>query len=530
MPITFKKEAEIFETYKSTVAEGMIKIKGKQLSFQNYPIQKAVMDCDSHEILYYGGRQMGKSTFLGNDTIIDSVTEDWLSTLYIAPALNQVKEFSNIKLKSIIDNSPMIQKYIKRGKTSQNVFEKSFITNSRIVMRAVSQLESIRGIEANKIREDEIQDTTIDDLRVIEIVLDGQPEWWKFRSGTAKTLNNPIEYYRKRSKQIVPVLRCPECNYHNVPSVDNIKPQGLTCKKCKGGKLSVRQPYLSLQCIANPEKTAVSFWVPQIALPLHVENPIKWAEVYRKLQEYPTERFLNEVMGISAGSAFGTITEDDLAACCKNSNNIDSFEMPETLPPNMSYKLYMGVDWGITQSVSFTVVTIGGYNPATQRFTVLYHEMVTNPDSDYQVMRVYELAREWGITAAIPDYGAGFDRNYDLKKMLILHGIDVFPMHYVKTKEDIRWDELEGTYKVDRSKSLTDTFRAIKKRKVHFFSWDRFKYFAPHYLAEYIEWGLDKHGNPTIKYDHDPDDPDDSLHSFNLVRTYVKHIMPYNTV
>jgi len=518
---------EIEYLLKSDLAEAMVLLKGKVISYTDYPIQKEVMNCDSHEILYFGGRQISKSTLEGVDIIIDCILHEWLSTLYVAPELNQVKEFSTMKLKAIIEKSPQVQEYIDSSCLT-NVFEKSFTTNSRVVLRAISQ--EIRGIEAMKIREDEIQDATIDELRLIEIVLDGQKEWWKFRAGTAKTLNNPIEYYRKRSKQMVPVLKCPECSYHNIPSLDNIKPDGLKCKKCKGAFLSVRQPYLTMQCIANKDNDAVSFWVPQIALPLHVEDKTKWREVYRKFTEYPTEQFLNEVMGISAGSAYGLITEEDLVKCCKNNNGIDSFEIKENLPTNLGFNLYMGIDWGLTQFVSFTVVSICGYNPLTKRFTVIYMEMVLNPDPDYQVERCFHLARKFGVSVVIPDAGSGFDRNFELKKMLSIFKVPVYPMYNVKQKEVIRWDEVEENYKIDRTKSLTDTFKAIRKTKIHFFSWDRFKYFAPHFLAEYIEWGKDKNGNPTVKYDHDPDNPDDSLHSVNVVRTYLKHIMPANTV
>jgi hypothetical protein len=523
-------EIEEFVTTKSHIAEQMIVLKGRPLRLANYPIQKAIMDCEAPEILYFGGRQISKSTFLGNNVIINCIVEKWLSTLYIAPTLNQVKEFSNIKLKSIIDNSPLIQKYIQNGKTSQNVFEKSFITNSRCIMRAASQQDGIRGIEANEILEDEIQDLVLDELATIEIVLDGQETWRKFRAGTAKNLNGPIEYYRKRSKQIVPVLRCPECGYHNIPGIDNIKIEGLMCKRCKGGRLIVRQPYLTLQTIANKDKQAVSFWVPQIALPLHVENPIKWQEVVRKLNDYPIDKFLNEVMGISSGTAYNEITEEDLVKCCKNNNGVSEFELQDELPERLPFPLYMGIDWGITQFISYTVATICGYNPETKRLTVIYMEIISNPDSDYQVERSYKLARQFGVSAVIPDAGAGFDRNHDLKKMLARHKVPVLPVQYVRSKEEIKWDEVEQLYKVDRTKSLSDTMKAIKKRKVHFFAWSRFKYFAPHFLAEHIEFGFDKNGNLTVKYDHSPDEPDDSLHSFNIVRTYMKTILGYNVI
>ena len=96
-------EDNIIECTKSDFAEHTIILRGKPLSYIDHLIQKEVMNSEAREILYYGGRQIGKSSFLSIDMITDSVLTDWLSTLYIAPSILQVKEFSDQKLKMTIE-------------------------------------------------------------------------------------------------------------------------------------------------------------------------------------------------------------------------------------------------------------------------------------------------------------------------------------------------------------------------------------------------------------------------------------------
>lgn len=510
------------EGYKSDIVEQIVKLRGEPVSFLDYPISREILNCDAQAILMIAGRQVAKSFTNGVDILGDIMTNSWVDQLYVAPTVQQTKAFSTTKISTRIRESPFISKWFINKNCTQNVFEKSFATECRIHFRAATQLEAIRGLEARKTRLDEIQDFTWDEIIIIEAVLDGQKDFWKYYSGTAKTLNNPIEILRRKSNQIVPVLVCPECGYHNIPYLDNIKPQGLFCKSCKGGRLSVRYPYFKLQSIANKGAPIVSFWIPQVALPLHVENDNKWADLYRKFAEYPQDKFLNECMGISAGTSFALITEEHLGDCCSPKYSGFTFRMSQEREPWHNFRLFAGVDWAITQKTSFTVISIGGFNPATQRLTFAHISKILNPDPEAQKQGVIDLCRKYKVAGLACDWGSGYDRNIEIRNRLLTDNIPVYQMMYTNQKMDIIWDQQADCYKLNRTKTLSSCFQAIRNGAWHFPEWIDFQYFAPHYLAEYIEEGIDRNGNTTILYDHDPATPDDALHSGNYLRIITK--------
>lgn len=511
---------------KSEIVEKIVKLKGKPVSFRDYPISKAVLDCDADIILLIAGRQVAKSFTNGCDILGDVTTLSWLDQLYVAPTVQQTKAFSTTKISTRIRESDFISKWFIDQHCTQNVFEKSFTTECRIHFRAATQLESIRGLEASKTRLDEVQDFTWDEMIIIEAVLDGQPKWNKYYSGTAKTLNNPIEVLRSKSNQIVPILICPDCKRPNIPSTKNIQPTGLFCRYCskppnpKLGRLSVRPPYFRLESIANKDSKIVSFWIPQVVLPLHAENPDKWSDLYRKFCEYPPEKFSNECMGISAGTSFALITKDHLMRCCKDYTGT-AFHMSNDRESWMNFELFGGLDWAITQQTSFTVMSIGGINPATNRLTFVHISKILDPHPDAQIEGVIKLCKKYNISELAADWGSGYDRNEALRKALAPK-IKVRQVQYVNQKTDFEWDAAAGLFKANRTKTLSRFFLALKAGAVHFPEWDSFKFFAPHYLAEYLEETQDKNGNTLIKYDHDPGNPDDALHSGNYLRLIVK--------
>lgn len=508
---------------RSRLVEQLVNFQGRPVSFEDYPITREVLDSGSRKIMMLGGRQIAKSMSLSFNMTGKIMGHPYYYMLYVAPTLTQTRTFSNDRIKARIDESKNLRHWYVDGNCIQNVMEKSFSNMSRVYFRAASQIDSIRGISSDETIVDEIQDVPSDDLPVIEETMSGKKQATRFYAGTAKTLENLSTHIWNRSSQVTPILVC-EAGHHNVPYIDNIFPDGLRCKKCKA-RLSVRAPDMYLKAMGEPDADVTGFWIPQISLPLHVENEDKWKELYIKFQNYSKERFINEVLGLPAGSGIYMISEQDLMKACQ-----PSFKMwPGRRQVRGITKLTAGIDWAVTNSTSFTVLTIAGYNTATNRFTVVYTKKYLDPDPLVVIKDISQKLTSFGVNQVVADWGSGFVAN-DLLTNYISHmNLKVMPVMYTGERKKIFWDKGARYYKASRTRTLLDLFKQIKRGRIHFFEWEKFREIKSHFLAEYAESKVDRSGNEMLRFDHSPSDPDDALHSLNILLAVWKlHNDPLN--
>lgn len=510
-----KTLSKIIETKKSVIAENILNFQGKPISFLDYIMSANILDCDARNLMVMGGRQISKSFTWGVDMIIRCAVQPYYYILYVAPTLDQTKTFSNEKIRARIMESPKFKRWFLDKNSIQNVFEKDFVNGSHMYFRAATQGDTIRGISVDEVRFDEIQDIPSDIVPIVEETITGKKNPRRSYAGTAKTISNFSSSLWNRSTKISPILVCPDCRKHNVPYIDNIAERGLICKFCKG-YLSVRLPHIKFIPLGDVNASIVSFWIPQIALPLHVENKDKWAELCRKYREYSSEQFLNEVMGIPAGEGLLMLNEDDIKKACQ-----PEFKMwPEYKHynsfPSPKFGLIAGIDWAVTNSEgkSFTVLMIGGYNPLTYRFTIVYAKRFTSPDLMAMIDEIAYLCTEFRVNHVVGDWGSGVYANKLLAQKI---KAPVMQVMYTNDRKKMFWDKQAGFYKASRTKTLLDTINWIKAGKIHFFSWEEFKLFSSHLLAEYAELRKDRYGNETLYFDHPPDQPDDALHALNLI-------------
>jgi hypothetical protein len=346
-------------------------------------------------------------------------------------------------------------------------------------------------------------------------------------AGTAKGLSNLSTVLWNKSSKISPILQCPDCRRYNIPYLDNIYEDFLRCKYCKG-RLSVRHPYITFKALGKLDAKITGFWIPQLSLPLHVENPDKWSELWRKYNEYPREQFLNEVLGVPAGNGIFMITEQDLATACQPGFQMwDEFKnIKGMVGPQLC--LYAGVDWAVTneEGKSFTVLTIGGFNAKTNRFTVVYIKKYMEPDPLEVINHIAQTCIKFQVRKIIGDWGVGHVANPLLAKR---SGIKVFPLMYAGDKTLINWDAKKKFYQASRTRTLLDLFKQIKHRRIHFFRWEEFQYFKSHFLAEFAEYKKDRFGNESLRFDHPPDEPDDCLHSLNIMFAVFKRDFDRNS-
>lgn len=522
----FDDPNELIHLTKSEFVESFVYFEGQEISFEKYIVAKEFLDTDELTIVYKGGRQVSKSMTLSCDIISDVLCKPYYYVMYYAPTVDHVRTFSIDRIEARTEESEFIKTYYinKRSKACvQNVHERGYINRSRIYFRAESQLESIRGKSCHKFVGDEAQDLTLDGLTVAERVLDGKEgEGASIRlyAGTAKTIHTILETRWRESNQIYPVLICPECRSHNIPDVDMIKPKGLSCK-C-GALLSVRPPNMYLKFMEKSQSAIAGFWVPQIILPLWIENKNKYAELYHNKMTYPTDRFMNEIMGISTGQGTIMITEEDLINCTK-----PDFPMWEKFRGVTGMdEMYAGVDWAATGGrVSFTVLVIGFWHRPTNRFCFVYMKKFVGNNAVEQVKEIANIIKTFRCKKVITDWGNGWAAN-DLLRIQLGPHIRVHEVFYVRSKAEIVWDIAAQRWNLCRTLSLLFFFKQIRGvkhpttnqiyNKIWFFKLEQFKDYIPDFLAEYAEYSEDKSGNELIKFDHPETIPDDILQACNI--------------
>ena len=186
----------------------------ENFSFEGRRHIARIYDTPARRILLVCGRQTEKSTLLGNIALSYSAMVPSIKVLYVSPSAMQTKTFSKDRIKEPIETSPILKRFTTTA-LSQNVFEKQFINRSNITLRyAFLNADRTRGIRADKLLIDEIQDILSDNIPVIERTTDHANARWKgfIYSGTPKSLDNTIEWYRaNRSTQGEWVVPCDSC-------------------------------------------------------------------------------------------------------------------------------------------------------------------------------------------------------------------------------------------------------------------------------------------------------------------------------
>ena len=485
-------------------------------------------------MLLFCGRQVEKSTLLGNIILTYSCIVPAYKTLYVSPSATQTKTFSADRIKEPIETSPVLKAYTT-NMLSQNILEKQLVNRAKITLRyAFLNADRTRGIPAWLLALDELQDILADNIPVIEQCTSHAPEKFKrfIYSGTPKGLDNPLEYYRSgvakdgrsmstQGEWVVP------CDRHggeggrhwNVLGEKNIGRKGLICEKC-GGLINPRHEDSQwAQMIADG--IFESYRIPQLMVPWR-----PWDEILLDYSRYSRDKFYNEVLGISYDSGLRPLTSGQVKDCC-------NAEM--TMHPDVLEKLrkelvasgrnvFAGIDWGTGEN-SFTVMSLGYYEGT--RFRIFWVHRFAGEDVDPQIQaaKIVQIIRAFNCKVIGADYGGGFDRNNILVREFGPQRLQKF-QYQGRVKKKVFQDPRLQRWLVHRTEVMSDIFSAIKRKQLEFPRWEEFREpYAQDMLNIFSEY------NETlrmIQYQHRPDRPDDAFHSilYCFLASMILHPRP----
>jgi hypothetical protein len=486
--------------------EGLERVIMDRFTFEGRRHMIRPYDTPAKKLLLFCGRQVEKSTLLGNIMLSYMCLVSGYRALYVSPSMTQTKTFSADRVREPMETSPILQRFTT-SMLSQNLLEKQFINRSKLTMRyAFLNADRTRGIPAYLLAIDEFQDILLDNVPVMEQCLSHAPQSFKRQiySGTPKSLDNNLEYFRANlSTQGEWVVPCEACNHWNILGEKNIGKNFLQCEKA-GCNRQIYPMHPKAQW-ANMVREAPweSYRIPQLMVPW-----LDWKkDIIYNYENYPREKFYNEVLGLSYDSGLRPLTMQQLKDVCLDNVSMRNLEDYRIL--SRTQHVYAGLDWG-TGEHSYTVLTLGTY--VGMKFRIFYSHRFTGEDVDpeIQLPRIIEMLRYFNVRFIGSDYGGGFHSNYKLIKEFGALKVKRF-QYLARGAQKVQWNPKLKRFTVARTEVMSDIFNAIKRGKLEFPRWQEWKEPAGQDMLNIYSEMNKRLG--MIQYSHGLDKPDDTFHT-----------------
>ena len=477
---------------------------------------RSIYDTTSPRVLLKCGRQVEKSTYLGNRLLALTCIQPSFTALYVSPTNQQTKTFSNDRIKEPIETSVRLKAWTT-DKLAQNVFQKKFINRSQIVLRyAFLNADRVRGIPADMICIDEIQDIHTDSVPVIEECVSHSAFKFKLYAGTPKSLDNTIEsLWSEDSTQNEWVVPCDRCGggdyrYWNILDEDNIGKTCLICDKCHAPLNAMHEDSQWASMNPNPRvpNPMDGYRIPQIMVPW-----LEWDDILSKQLMYTRAKFYNECLGLSYDSGTRPLTRQDILDNCNPAVRLTPEGLRHSHSVFAGVQTFMGIDWG-TGEQTYTLVVICKY--VSGKFQIVYCHRFEGAESEptVQLERIYALVSHWRPDLIGCDYGGGFDRN---DAMIRKFGpTRVFKYQYSTiTSGKVRWDAGLARFLLNRTEIMSDMFNGIRRRDIFAFpAWEDFERpFASDMLNIFSEFSEERRIN---EYKKSKGVADDTFHALLL--------------
>lgn len=501
----------------SEVARALLYFKGKKFSLDGYKPLEAIYDADPPMMTVKCSRQIGKSVSIGAILVGKSVARSYFNSLFVSPLSIQTSRFSKLYLKPFSE-SPLIKRHFKTTGDVANIFMKSF-NNGSVIFLSYAETEDdvdrIRGVAADMVGIDEVQDIAYEALPVIYEVLSASDFAYKRHYGTAKTSNNTLELLFKQGNGSEWVMKCEHCGKWNVPnSIENClamceSETGPVCYHCHK-PIDVTK---GMWAAARPmEKDHLSFHIPRHVLKARVD-PKKWKDIQLAIKNYSQTKVANEVFGLAAGEGGRILSEGEAMRCCDS--NRKQFDTGYPMDSRGVTTVVMGVDWSVSGTTkSFTAISIMGYD-YTGRGYVLYAEKIQGKDLLLQVAHVEKLFLKFNCQRLHADRGVGVLQGQLLQQSL---GADrVSMVQYTAAKLPLAYDSKGGFFVADRTMIMDATILRMKMGPSKFSTpcWDIMSPFWSDALAVFEEETLA--GRRVYRKDHTSSD--DWLHAAVFAHT-----------
>ena len=496
---------------KAEAAEAILRLEGKPYSLAEYPMFREIFNSDSSRVLMKAGRQVSKTITMGADMITTAAINPYTSIIYCNASQAQTSAFSTSKLDPFLLHSPAVFNDLMDHKEAiSNVYHKRMMNSSEIRLSYFSEnADRVRGNSGHKMYLDEVQDILYDAIIDAYECMSAAKDPKFVYAGTSKTSASTLEYFWELSSQKEWIIKC-NCGKWNIPDIKNIQAHGFACKSC-GDILNTYSGHWHSFAEESFDWSYDGFHIPQIILPLHCQNPKKWAEVLRKKKDYPEYKFDNEVLGIAAGEASKPITNELLKESCVAALMMESRRSLSN--SNGAAFMAAGIDWGGggQSGNSTTTLSIYAVYPDRAKAVNIFGRIYGAGEPTQHVRDIGHMLKLFGVTMCMGDHGGGNFAMSQLKE--VCPGMSLVPVMYTDQNKPFNWDKDAQRYTVNRTVMIDAFLIDLKKRAIELMRWEEFQQFAPHLTNVFVEVTNSDQGKGRRVWRRSPTKPDDYLHS-----------------
>lgn len=490
----------------------LLTLKGKPYTLEDhYPFAPLFRTRMPANLVAIAGRQVSKSTSIAANGVTNAASLPFFNTLYVTPLFEQARRLSNNYVRPFIETSPVRALWVNTS-SENSVLQRSFRSGSQLFFSfALLDAERIRGISADRVNYDEVQDLDPAHVPVIKEVMSHSKWGISWFTGTPKTEDNLIEKLWQDSSQAEWFIPCPACKHWNIPCLEHdildmigplrddisLENPATICKKCRRpisprqGRWVHRKPQLRWDF--------AGYHIPQLIMPIHFGDRRKWAELLGKQRgvgNYSPAKFQNEVLGESAAQGIKLVTERELkeAGCLPWENDPNDPQAALEHIDNYTLRV-LAVDWGGggEEEISFTTLAVLGFRP-DGGLDILWGKKLFDPSQHMaeaeECLRVYKL---FDCDFIAHDFtGAGA-----LRETFIIHaGLSpnkVIPVALYRTGAHDIMTFHPGTrlqprdyWILDKTRSLQLTCQSIKLKHIRSFKYDRKSKDEPGLLGDFL--------------------------------------------
>lgn len=439
------------------------------------------------------GRQVSKSTSMAAFGVLQSWTLPYFNTLFVTPLFEMIRRFSSNYVRGFIEQSPLRGMYID-STCNNSVLQRSFVNQSTMFFSYMSlTADRVRGINADKLVIDECQDVDADLVPVAQETMSGSKWGISAFTGTPKTLDGFLEASWMRSSQAQWHIWCKACGYENIPSLEydldamtgpsvvtreiSEASPGVVCAKCsrpifpREGRWVHHYP--------ERRQLAAGLHIPQIIMPMHYANKVKWNILLGKREGLEEYLYYNEVCGESYDVGAKLVTQTELQRACRNRPN--SKEYAQSHVGDYVHRI-VSVDWGGQgqDEISYTVMSCMGLTADGHVDVVWSHRFRSLHNYSQEVLGIMDAIRAFKAQAVVHDFGgAGAVREH----YMVTAGVPlnmISPISYVrasvgpimKHKPPNENTGQRAYYQVDKARSLVLTCELIRQQQIRFFEYD----------------------------------------------------------
>lgn len=513
----------------SEFVEAALERDGKPYRFFRRNHLRQIYD-DPGDILLKCSRQTEKSTSLSNragaylyagQVIEEDGKPRPIRVLYFSASWLQAADFSKDRLARVLESGCFVDSlagglplWPKDRNTRSRAYidqigEKVLRNGAAIKLRACHlNADRVRGVSADVIFGDEIQDVLVDLFPVIEETAARSPLKKKIYAGTPKTYENAVEEHWVNSTQFEWMIRCGSCYLWQFLDEKNIGREwfhhtrsGCVCRDCRKPIDPQDGQWVSFS--DKPDPPLRGYRICHIMLP---QSHKGWGDILDKWERYPEQQFVNEVLGFSHEHSNVVLSKANMIQACDPSRSNGGFPYPRM------NGLTAGIDWGMGGR-SQTVLVIGGFYDDV--FRVLYMKNFRNVRStrDDIISFMVNVCRQWHVPLICPDFAAGIKENQDLAR--VAHGVaQVVPIAYnASAKSEVGvWNENSKFVSVNRTKTLANLFNIIQRKQLHFFRHEDMIPFLDGFIYTTAELTP---RTQQLAYIHPDSKPDDELQATN---------------